>query len=48
MTTTANTIKKPYEKPSMKVFQLTTPTNRLLVDSDDPEWRGIPGGPYQF
>lgn len=46
MTTTANTIKKRYEKPSMKVFPITAP-NRLLVGSD-PEWRDIPGGPGQF
>lgn len=48
MSTTAMTPKKPYEKPSMKVFPLTAPTNHLLVGSGDPDWYNNPGGPQQF
>ena len=45
MNTTAMTPKKHYEKPTMKVYALR---RQRLICSSDPEWRGIPGGPFQF
>ena len=38
-------MKRGYMKPSMKVYVLRP---QRLICTSDPEWRGIPGGPYQF
>ena len=40
------TLKRPYEKPKMTVYQMGT--TRLICTSGDPNWRNIPGGPDQF
>lgn len=43
----AKPIRKHYDKPSMKVYPLSTKP-RLLVGSDNPDWYDNPGGPGQF
>ena len=45
MSTTAMTHKKPYEKPTTKVYDLRP---QRLICTSDPDWYNNPGGPGQF
>ena len=40
--------KKPYEKPSMKVYQIKTSHLICASPGGDPNWWNQPGGPGQF
>lgn len=40
--------KKPYDKPSMQVYQIKTSQLICTSPGGDPGWWGEPGGPSQF
>ena len=44
--TLKTTMKRRYEKPAMKIYELQQRT-AILVGSD-PDWYNEPGGPQQF